>query len=298
MNPLDPQLRTSYSVFRKRWGRIATFLALILFIVSLTGPKWGSSDDRGVLQGRDLIVLIDLSKSMLAEDVGHLTRWQAVQEGLIDLLDTVQRQGGHRIAFVVFATEAWVLSPLTNDYDFLRHKIDELDPNYPPSETLPKEEDTAKSGTQIGEAIRVGVSLREANFPGYQDILLLTDGEDPDDLKGVDVGISAALNASIPVHIIGIGDPSRATPIPKEDFFLEFTLKEAELKKLAREAKGEYASWHREVPHLGEFFRTVIEPRPSRDLGDLALPRKQDRYRWFLGPGLLLLVGGWWLRRS
>jgi Ca-activated chloride channel family protein len=299
MKHLDPQLRISYSRSRTRWSRIAVFLALVLFIVSLTGPKWGSSDDRGVLQGRDLVVLIDLSKSMLAEDVageGVHARWQAVQKGLDDLLDTVQQRGGHRIAFVVFATETWVLSPLTNDYDFLRHKIDELDPNYPPPETLPKEENSLKSGTQIGEAIREGVAVHDPKFSGYQDILLLTDGDDPDNLKGVDVGVSVARNASIPVHVIGVGDPARTTEIPTPQLPVEVTLKEKELKQLASEAKGEYASWHREVPRVGEFFRTAIEPHPSRDLGDLALPRKQERYRWFLLPGLLLLTLGWWLR--
>jgi Ca-activated chloride channel family protein len=270
-----------------------TLLALIFFIVALSGPKWGSVRDQGVLAGRDLVVLVDLSKSMLAEDVGKLGRWQAVQQGLMQLLDTVEQRGGHRIAFVVFATEVSVLCPLTNDYDFLRHKVAALDPRYPPPETLAKDDNSIKSGTQIGEAIRVGVAVHDRRFVGYQDLLLLSDGEDPDDLKGVDVGIAEARNASIPLHIIGVGDPTRSTFVEKIDVLLEFKLQEALLKKLASEGRGEYTSWPAEVPEVGTFFRSVIEPRPSRDLGDLALPQKTPRYRWFLLPGVVLLIWSW-----
>ena len=290
-------LREMVRIHRKArsWGRRAMLLSLILFITARAGPRWGRSDESGIIRGRDLVVLIDLSKSMLAEDMqGSLPRWQAVQAGLRHLLDTVEQRGGHRLAFVVFAAKPWVICPLTSDYDYLRLKIDELNPNLPPPEIYPNDEEPWVSGTRIGEAIAFGVTIHDPQFPGYQDILLPTDGDDPANLNDREVGILAARNASIPVHVIGIGTFQGAL-LPGGDLISQ--LQEVELKQLALETNGEYASWYEATPQLGEFFRSRIESRPSRILSEDSLPQPENRYRLFLFPALVLLLLGWWLEQ-
>src|SRR5262245_3497298 len=117
-------------------GRLGSLVVVVLLIVGLAGPRWGKRDETGVIRGRDLVIVFDLSKSMLAGDMNgaYRTRWEAGREGVRDLIDTVQRRGGHRLALVVFAAKPWVLSPLTADYDHLRLRLDELDPIAPPPE--------------------------------------------------------------------------------------------------------------------------------------------------------------------
>jgi Ca-activated chloride channel homolog len=242
---------------------------------------------------------VDLSKSILAEDIsGVMSRWEATQIGLKTLLDELEERGGHRIALVVFAAKPWVICPLTSDYDHLRMKIDELTPITPPPEIYPKnEEEPFVSGTRIGEALRYAVTIHDSRFTGYQDILLLSDGDDPAPQKDFDVGITAARQTNIPVHVIGIGDKEKKTPIPieVEEGIPETQLQEADLKKIALEAKGEYASWNGSIPLVGDFFRTKIEPKPTRELSEDALPQPKEQYLWFLVPAMILLLLSWWL---
>jgi hypothetical protein len=101
----------------------------------------------------------------------------------------------------------------------------------------------------------------------------------------------------VPVHVVGLGDPIRVTVLViGEGEGVEFAgtmLQEGLLMDIARRTKGEYLPAHREVPPLADWFRHNIEPRPSRELADDALPQPKGRAEWFLGAGLLFLILGW-----
>jgi Ca-activated chloride channel homolog len=286
------------------FARLAMFLALILLVIGLAGPRWGKGDETGVVRGRDLVIVFDLSKSMLAEDMADpdaRARWQAARKGLHELVDTVQRRGGHRLALVAFAARAWVLCPLSADYDLIRLRLDELDPNAPPPEVYPKPDEPFISGTRIGEGLRLAVAAHDPRFLGHQDILLVSDGDDPGGDYEWQKGVSAAATASIPVHVVGVGqpgdpkDPRDWTTVTVGDEFIQTRLVEEELRDIARLTHGEYYAARRDVPRLGEFFMSTIEPRASRDITEELLPQPSERYLVFLGPALLLMLGSWWL---
>src|SRR5437660_1897613 len=95
-------------------GRLGMLLVVALLVAGLAGPRWGKGDETGVIRGRDLVIVFDLSKSMLAGDMNgeFRTRWQAGRQGVRELIDAVARRGGHRLALVVFAARPWVLTPL------------------------------------------------------------------------------------------------------------------------------------------------------------------------------------------
>ena len=194
--------------------------------------------------------------------------------------------------------------PLTTDTDHLQAKLAELDAVHLPPELRPDE--GAKSGTRIGAALVAAVEAHDSRFPGYQDVILISDGDDPAGDREWVTGVSAARQASIPVHAVGVGDPDRDSSIFVRGQLLEFAgedgvpspvptrLREAVLNSIAEDGRGLYLPARREVPRLGEFFRSKIEPNPSRELTDDALPQPKDRSAWFLGLGLLCLAIGWW----
>ena len=118
-------------------------------------------------------------------------------------------------------------------------------------------------------------------------------------------GCHAARSANIPVHVVGVGDPDRDSLVYRGDALLEAPgpngvpapvqtrLREGVAEAIAGEARGSYLQAGREVPRLGEFFRTRIEPHPTRELADDLLPQPRDRSAGFLAAAAGLLLFAW-----
>ena len=292
-------------------SRILAVIGLMLLILALAGPRAGKGE-AGVVIGRDLVIVLDFSKSMLVNDMRDANkpqRWQAAVAAVSDLVDYLQQRGGHRIGLVVFATKPWVVCPLTADYDHFRARLEEYTPTYPPIEILPhKGEGVFPSGTRIGYGIAEGRRICDERFDTYQDLILISDGSDPDDPAGrdanIDYGIRIAQQRSIPVHTVGVGDPDAASmikvgPVGDEDLLGESKLEESVLQDIARRTKGEYLPARQQRPDLVDFFATKIEPRPSRVLEDDVVPQPREQYAWLLIPAvaMMLLAFTWELRR-
>src|SRR4051812_32395549 len=92
----------------RRWKRTGLTLVLVLLCAGIAGPQWGRDWEPAAAHGRDLVVVLDMSRSMLAETPRRLDRARAA---LIDLSRTVQERGGHRLALVVFAARAQLICP-------------------------------------------------------------------------------------------------------------------------------------------------------------------------------------------
>lgn len=297
------------SSLQPRWrvrARLCLFASVLLIIIGLAGPRWGKGDP-GVVAGRDLMIVLDLSKSMLAEDMRDEKapeRWRAAQAGIHDLIAYLRSRGGHRVGLVVFAAKPWLVCPLTNDYDHFAMRVNEFSPAAPPMEVNPEKDEHVPSGTRIGAGVAEGVFWHDKRFPGHQDVLLISDGDDPspDADDEIEVGYREARTAKIPVHVVGLGDPFGdpttviwKRPDGQEEIIGPTKLKEGPLKEIARQTRGEYLPAHREMPALGDFFRTYIEPRPTRELSDDAMPQPRDRAVWFLLPAFVLLLAAWWI---
>src|SRR5262249_23508532 len=149
-------------------------LGLTVLVIGIAGPQWGRDWTQAVAPGRDLVVVLDLSRSMLAEQPSRLHRARA---GLINLAESLRERGGHRVARVVFAGRAKVVCPLTHDYDHFREAVEEIDADRLPPDIAPTDDDP--SGTRIGAGIRAAVDLHDPRNRGFQDVLLLSDGDDP-----------------------------------------------------------------------------------------------------------------------
>ena len=280
----------------RRWLGLAYPFAWAALILGIAGPRWGKSDEPGVAVGRDIVLVVDLSQTMKANDMSSAeakTRWEAARAGMLDFMNTVSRRGGHRVAIVIFAARAKLLLPLTTDYDHIRATIAEIDANWPPPAIRPGADPNVVSGTRMGAGLLAAVEAHDPRFPGSQDIILLSDGDDPADDREWAKGSAAARAAGIPVHTVGLGNPDATTLLEVGDELVNTKLEEDVLKQIAAETRGEYLAAHRDVPRLGDFFRARIEPFPTRVVSDDAIPQPQERYPWFLVPAFALFTVGW-----
>jgi Ca-activated chloride channel family protein len=196
---------------------------------------------------------------------------------------------------------------LTHDYDHFRDALDGLSKE-PPVDLTPPD---AVSGTRIGLALQEAVATHDPNFQGFQDILLISDGDDPARDGEWQAGVRAAKQGDIPVHTVGVGDPENASSIPLPEGQLErdgevvlTKLEEGPLREIARLTGGVYVPAHTKALPLGTLFREQMEVRAVRDHDPDPLPLLHQRARRFFAAAfgwlaLEMLIGGrnsWRLR--
>lgn len=170
--------------------------ALGTLIFALAGPRWGSRYQEVSRKGVDIMVLVDVSRSMMVEDVKPNRLERATRE-IIDFLKVVE---GDRVGLTAFAGAAFVQCPLTLDYAALEMFLNVLQPGIIP---VP--------GTDLGTAIETGLTAFDAKDETDKVMLLITDGEDNEN-RGLETARKAA-DQGIKIFVFGIGDPSGG-PIP------------------------------------------------------------------------------------
>ena len=259
-------------------------LALALFAAAR--PQWGRTTEKVVERSRNVVVAIDVSRSMLAQDVrpNRLERAKADVADLIDSLD------GDRCALVAFRRTGIVICPLTTDHGYLRGALEQLTP-----ESAPRGE------TDLGSAIRASLDALDPAADDHNAIILISDGGD---LRGEAIANSElAKKRGIPIFTVGIGDPKRGAAIPSEDGrgeqkfqgqTVKVKLEEAALKKIAETSKGRYvplATAGTAETTLGAIYRRFLRQVAAKEQNEEA-ERAAERYQLFLIPGLALLIAG------
>jgi Ca-activated chloride channel family protein len=281
----------------RRWPQTLRGLCLLLGLVALgagiAGPRWGRDFTQPAAPGRDLVVALDCSKSMLAETP---SRFERARSALLDLADALGRVGGHRVALVTFAARARLVCPLTRDYDHFRDAVTALDPQTFDADLGPTSE--SPSGTRIGLGLCEAVRAVDSRFAAASDILLLSDGDDPARDGEWRAGIGAARVEHVPVYTVAIGDPETASAIPLDSRPLRHRgkevrtkLEEAPLRAIAEGTGGAFFAPRLRPIAAGAVYLDAIAARPQRDDTDDNLPVNRDRSLWFYGSSLGLLAG-------
>jgi Ca-activated chloride channel family protein len=281
---------------RWRWLTGMLFsLGMLLLIAGAASPFWGEDPRPLLVAGRDVVLVLDMSRSMTATDAPP-NRFERARRALLDLLSSLEQHGGHRLAVVVFAGDAQIVCPLTHDYRHVAAKLEELDIDHLPTNLRAKP--GSVSGTRIGMGVRKALECFDDKYRGYQDILLLSDGDDPVADNEWQEGLNAARAAEVPIHTVGLGNPDRdallAVPGRGE---AKTRLHEHPLRELAVQTGGGYLPARIEEPRLVEFFQRQIGGKATTSQSDDAPPQPHARFVWFY-LGALLLFGGWWLVRK
>jgi Ca-activated chloride channel family protein len=258
-------------------------LAILLLILAMTGPRYGYTWQEIKRKGIDIIIALDCSKSMLAQDIKP-TRLDRAKREVYDLLTMLK---GDRVGLVAFAGTAFLQCPLTLDYDAYNLFLNALTPDFLPV-----------GGTNLAAAIHTAISGFDPQSKSEKAIILITDGENTqtgNPLKAAE----AARKAGIKLFSIGVGSRD-GVPIPsKEGGFKKdgagkiilSRLDENTLRKMAVSTLGTYV---RSV--AGDMDLDVIytqEIRGKMEASTLSGGRKkiwQDRYQWVLGLAIALVL--------
>ena len=267
------------------WLKTAQWeMAIIFSMVALAGPRYGSYYETVRPRGSDLYVLIDVSRSMLAEDVppSRLGRAKADVSALLNQLR------GERVGLIAFAGKAVVKCPLTNDYNFFRLSLNELDPNSAP-----------RGGTAIGDAIRKALEVLPAEADREKALLLITDGDDQESYPME--AAAAAAERQVTIFTVGLGDPEQGARIPsgKEGAktFIEYKgqqvwskLESPLLRDIALKTEGVYIPAGTKAYDLGELYSDHLKNRRAGDGKEQRRVRLSEQYQIFLALAVLCLL--------
>ncbi len=207
--------------------------AMGLMFLALAGPRWGSHYQEVHQKGVDIMIMVDVSPSMLVEDIDP-NRLERARREILDFLRIVQ---GDRVGLVAFSGAAFVQCPLTLDYGALQMFLNELQPDLIP---VP--------GTDLGAAIETVLSSFDFGSETDKVVILITDGEDNEG-RGVEAARKGA-DKDVKIFVFGIGEPSGG-PIPamdgkggfkkdKEGKLILSKLDEEGLRKIASMTGGPY----------------------------------------------------------
>lgn len=259
--------------------------ALVMGLVALAGPRFGTQFEEVIPRGSDLYVLIDVSRSMLAEDVppSRLGRAKA------DVAALVNRLQGERVGLIAFAGQAVVKCPLTVDYDAFRRSLDELDPESAP-----------RGGTAIGDAIRKALEVFHARAERDQAILLITDGDDQQSYPLEAAAVAAERHVTI--FTVGLGDADQGARIPQRagadsKSYIEYQgqqvwskLDGSLLKEIALKTSGVYVPVGTRAYDLGELYADYLQGRRAEGEESRKRIRRAEQFQIFLALALLALL--------
>ncbi len=258
--------------------------AAFFLVLALARPQWGAKLESVSRRGIDVIVAVDTSLSMLAEDVkpNRLAQARGALSSLIDHLE------GDRIGIVAFAGAAYVACPLTLDYGAASMFVDVLDTDLVPIR-----------GTAIAEAIRVATRGFQSAERRYKVLILITDGEDHE--GDVESAARAAATEGVVIYAVGVGSPS-GEPIPLRNARGDVLgYKEDEDRRKVTSRLGESALESIAVTTGGKYFRSTpegIELRriyeeiagmDQKTLSSRLRTAYEERYQWPLAVAILLL---------
>jgi Ca-activated chloride channel homolog len=274
---------------RRTWLRALCLVGAITSLVAaLMQPQWGAGGQELPLHGRDLIVLLDVSHSMLAEDV-EPNRLAQAKAAARSLAEAVQRDGGHRLGLLTFAGRADVQCPLTRDYALFLKRLEDATPDA-----------VARRGTSIGEAVRQAVRAFGELTPGYTDLVLISDGEDHESLPLEAAQMLGMLQVSLTT--VGVGDPDRSAPIPiaDDDGGAAYLIHDGEevrsrmhsglLVGMAEAAGGAYVNGHAGPARLDQWYADHVAGKPRREYEPATSKELAPQYGYFVILAIVLLV--------
>ena len=273
---------------RGRYVKYALWVAgLALLLIALARPQWGETRTTAPQRGVQVMVALDVSKSMLAEDLkpNRLTRAK------MEISDLMNHLKGDEIGLVPFSGASFVLFPLTSDYNTARSFLETAQPGI-----------VSRGGTAIGDAIRTAMNGFDAHREAQKVIVVVTDGEDTESnaLQAAQdaakqgamiytIGFGSATGEFIPEYDengnqIGVKQDKNGQPVKS-------ALNENALRDIASATGGKYFP---ATANGSELDALSLEPARLQhgDIVNRETVQKHEQFQWFLAPALALLMLG------
>lgn len=276
----------SQSVHRR--GRILRnllwLLALALVVLALARPQWGSAIQVVERQGVQIMLALDISESMLAQDAAP----SRLDRAKLEIIDLLSRLDGDEVALVLFSGASFVQFPLTFDYATAQTFLDNANPGI-----------ISRGGTAIEDAINTALAGFDFEQPGQKVIIIMSDGENQEG----DPAMAArrAAQQDVVIYTVGLGS-TQGQPIPVFDAqgelvdykrdeqgqVVQTSLDEAMLQGIAREGRGQY--FRASDGSLTQALLTELDSLEKARIEREIERRPLEQFQWFLGAALLALV--------
>ena len=265
---------------------IATLLvmtAMVLLVFALVDVRWGKVWREVPQKGIEVIFVLDVSRSMLADDASPSRLQRAKQQ----ISDMVEEMRGDRVGLVLFSGEVRQKIPLTNHYEDFRQRLRNVGP-----------EDIARGGSRLGDAIRVASSSFLSKTPDHKAIVIFTDGED---MESEPVAAARAANSEhgIRIFCVGLGNSKEGAPVPArtrgsfvrhEGVEVRSKLNGDILRKIADAAGGDYIPAETKQVDMSQVYHGYVARVEQGEFASARINSYEARFQWFLGGAIAFLV--------
>ena len=278
------KLSLSKSVAKEKLSRLLILIAICFLILSLARPQIGTRLAMTHRRGVDVLIAIDTSSSMMAQDI----KPNRLEKAKFEVTSLIDRLKGDRVGILTFAGDSFVQCPLTLDYNAAKMFLSIVEPGMMP-----------KPGTAIGDAIKRAQESFVKKQRKHKVLVILTDGEDheTDPIKAA----QEAKEEGIIIYTIGIGT-RKGEPIPILDTLGNVTgykkdkqgevvmskLDDATLQRVAVITDGRYYHASASEFELDKIY-DEIRKLEKKDLSSRLFTQYEDRFQYFLGIALVLL---------
>lgn len=277
-------LTVGVSPGRQKFKMACIVFSIVCLVLALARPQWGFEWEEVKQKGLDIVIAIDVSKSMLAEDIAP----SRLARAKLAALDLMQQARSDRLGLVAFAGAAFLQCPLTIDDSAFRQSVDALDVN-----TIPE------GGTALAEAIETAqAAFKEGD--NHRVLVIFTDGEDHD--SGAVEAAKKAGETGMQIFTIGIGSAEgeilrikdakgRSDYIRDEQGnVVKSHLNESLLQDIAKATSRGFYLRLQGPQAIDALYREGLAPLPKSESGERLVRRYYERYHWPLALAMIFLV--------
>lgn len=274
----------SFSSAKSKLKFALILISISLLIIAYANPQVGTKMQEVKQTGIDVYILLDVSRSMQAEDI----KPNRLEKAKFQISNLIQKLRGDRIGLVIFSGEAYIQFPLTTDYSAANLFLSAVDFNSVP---------------QPGTAIASAINLATQSFDSAatdKAIIIITDGEDHE--GDIDKAVENAVEKNIKIYTIGLGSPD-GVPIPVYDNrgnvigFRQDTngqtvltrLNENILREIANKGNGKYYRGNNYEDYLDKIYSDLSQLEQA-EFGVKKVTDYEDRFYYFLAPAIILLL--------
>jgi len=278
------QLTSGVSPARQKFRLILLMAVVALALLALSRPQWGFDWEEARQRGLDIVVAIDTSRSMLAEDV----RPNRLARARLAALDLMKKAKSDRLGLVAFAGDAFLQCPLTLDEEAFRQSVDALDVGI-----------IAQGGTAITAAIETALTAFKADEENHRILVLMTDGEDNE--SGAEEIVKKAAKAGLRIFTLGVGTPGGELLRVVDDKGVVSYVKDAQgtavksrlneglLQQVATDTGGFYLPL-RASGAIDALYEKGLAPLPKSENTSRLIRRYHERFHWPLALAIALLL--------
>ncbi|MEA3328968.1 MAG: VWA domain-containing protein [Candidatus Omnitrophota bacterium] len=283
---LIADLASSLDKRKTRLKVILIILAVFLVVLSFSRPQWGFYWQEVKRKGLDIIIAVDISKSMLASDV----KPNRLERAKLAIKDFIRHLQGDRVGLIAFAGEAFLQCPLTVDYGGFLLSVDSLNVNLIP-----------RGGTSISRAVKEAIRGYEDGLNKYKALIIITDGEDHE--GNAEKAAEEAKKEGVKIFCIGIGTPqgelitltdekgSKTFLKDNQGNVVKTRLDETTLQKIVLTTGGSYIRSGATRFGLNLVYEEKLSKMEKREFESKLAKQFEERFQIPLGLAFLLLIG-------